>query len=253
MALMVGMQRISRFTVFSLMALGFALAAMPLAGARAGQSDPAVFDFSLKGFRAGRLTLSGSIVDGQYEASGTLQSTGILGALRKIRYDAAVTGILNDGRFVPSHYSELADTGKRQSESVMEYRAGVPQVKVYNPPREPRPGDVTPATQGGTVDPLTALYATLRDVPKDEVCQLAVFMFDGLRRSQVVLTAPKPEGDSVTCLGEYRRLAGFTEADMAEMERFPFRLTYGPAGEGMMHVELIETETLFGRGVLRRR
>ena len=114
----------------------------------------------------------------------------------------------------------------------MAYKAGVPQVKSYNPPRPPRAEDISPATQGGTVDPLTALFAVLRTVPEAEACMAKLVMFDGRRRSQVVLTAPQRTDDGITCRGEYRRLEGFSPEDMAEKSRFPFTLTYRAAGDG---------------------
>jgi hypothetical protein len=40
---------------------------------------------------------------------------------------------------------------------------------------------------------------------------------------------------------------------MADKVAFPFRLFYVPVGEGMMRVNLIETDTTFGQGALRRR
>lgn len=233
--------------VAGLVALG------PAAAPAADQTDLIVFDVVLKGIRAGRLTLAGTVEGSNYRALGTVQSAGLVRLVRKVKYVAEATGTVKNGRYVPARYSEVADTGKRVSESVMEYRAGVPQVKVYNPPREPQQTDVKPETQGGTLDPLTALFATLRDVPAAEACTVEVQMFDGKRRSQISLTEPVAEGENVVCAGEYRRIAGFTEHEMADKVAFAFRLTYVPVGDGMLRVNLIETDTTFGTGYLRRR
>jgi len=223
----------------------------------ATQNDTIVFDLNLKGFRAGRLAVNGIMVDTQYAANGILQSTGILGALRKIKYEASVQGSVSfrSGlpRYTPTRYTEESDNGRRTSESSMDYVNGVPQVKVYNPPRAPRSDDVDPATQGGSIDPLTALYATLRDMPAEEACTLSVVLFDGRYRTQVVLSDRLDVGESILCAGEYRRLEGFSEAEMAEKQSFPFHLTYLPTPEGKMRVTLITLDTLFGKGTLRRR
>ena len=231
-------------------ALALCLLAQPLA---ADQTDVAVFDISIRGITAATLTLGGAIKANGYAASGTLKSSGILGLLKKIRYDAKANGTVTNGRFTPSRYTETADTGKRQSEAVMAYKRGVPQVKSYQPPRPPRPDDIAPATQSGTVDPLSALYAVLRDVPAAEACKLRVFLFDGRRRSQVVLASPQASGDGVTCRGEYRRLDGFSPEDLAEKSRFAFALTYGPAAKGWVHVTEISMDTLYGQGRMIRR
>ena len=94
----------------------------------ANQTDSGTFSLSLRGIPAGELKFSGTINATSYAVNGTLRSTGILGAVRKVRYDAAVQGSHAQGRFTPSSYTEKADTSKRQSESVMAYKAGVPQV-----------------------------------------------------------------------------------------------------------------------------
>ncbi len=230
--------------------LAVALAAPPAA---ADQTDSAVFDLSLRGIRAGTLAISGAIQEGSYAAAGKLQSSGIVAMVRKISYDAKVTGRVKNGRYVPVTYEEDADTGRRQSQSVMAYQDGVPQVKVYNPPRKTRGRDIDPATQGGTVDPLTAAYATLRDVPEAEACQVNLTIFDGKRRSQVRLSGPAVEGGRVTCAGEYRRLEGFSEEDMAEKASFPFRLIYEPARDGVLRVGEVRMDTIYGKGALKRR
>ncbi|WP_245890923.1 DUF3108 domain-containing protein [Albidovulum aquaemixtae] len=220
----------------------------------AEQNDRAVFDLSLRGIHAGTLSVSGAIEGGRYAVAGVLQSGGLLALVRKVRYDARSQGRYTGGRFTPARYEEDADTGKRKSQSVMEYRSGVPQVKVYNPPKPPRDGDLDPATQGGTVDPLTALYAALRDVPAQSACRLKLTLFDGRRRSQVALGEPKKNGDGgVSCAGEYRRLAGFSANDMAEKSRFSFVLRYEPTGGGKLRVRDISMDTLYGKGRLTRR
>lgn len=222
-------------------------------GGRALADEQAVFDIDIRGLRAGTLTIAGSENATSYAVSGRLASAGLVGMVRKVSYDATAKGALRNGRFTPRSYTERADTGKRQSEAQMDYKDGVPQVKVQNPPMVPRPNDVDPATQGGSLDPLTALYATLRAVEKGEECKVAVNMFDGRRASMIMLAEPVAEGDAVICAGEYRRVAGFSEKEMAEKVRFPFVLTYRPREDGKMQVVEVTTESLYGRARMVRR
>lgn len=231
-------------------ALAAALASSP---GHAGPKESAVFDLTLRGLPAGSLSVSGTVTGARYAAAGVLQSGGFLALVKKIRYDARAKGVVRDGVFTPTRYEEDADTGKRQSQSVMRYENGVPQVKVHKPPKPPRPEDIDPATQGGTVDPLTALYAALRDVPEAEACKLKLFLFDGRRRSQVMLTDPRPVEGGLACTGEYRRLEGFSEKELAEKVRFPFTLHYAPLGNGHLRVVEISMDTLYGKGRLKRR
>jgi hypothetical protein len=217
------------------------------------RAETAQFDLSIRGIRAGTLTFDGAAEAGRYAVTGRLESTGLVGLLRKIRFDGEVQGRIEDKRFTPARYVERADTGKRQSEAVMEYRRGVPQVKVYNPPRAPGDGGIDPARQGGTVDPLTAMFATLRDVPAGNACNLALTLFDGKRRSQVTLGPPQPREGGATCPGEYRRLEGFSADDMAEKSRFPFTVHLVPGPEGMLRVAEVTMESLYGNARLKRR
>ena len=235
--------------------LGIAVAAVleVVAALPGAAAETAVFDLSVRGLRAGTLSFSGQEAGGRYAVTGRLESAGLVGMLKKVRYDGAAQGAARGGRFTPARYSEKADTGKRRSESVMEYRRGVPQVKVYNPPREAGDGGLDPATQGGTVDPLTAMFAALRDVPKGRECNLSLQLFDGKRRSQVTLGKPKPDAGGVTCSGEYRRLEGFSAEDMAEKTRFPFTLRLAPTGNGMMRVTEVQMDSLYGKASLKRR
>ena len=218
----------------------------------ANVTDRHSFDVTLHGLRAATLSFAGEQSGNAYNVTGKLESRGLAAMVRKVRYDARVQGRTKGGKYTPSAYSEKADTGKRKSASVMEYRKGVPQVKSYDPPRAPRPDDLSAAKQGGTVDPLTALYATLRDVDAGQECKVALQMFDGRRRSQIAVSGRKAEGDKITCTGEYRRIAGFSAEDMAEKTRFPFVMTYAPIEGGRMRVMSITTETLFGTAVLSR-
>jgi hypothetical protein len=220
---------------------------------RADQKDSAVFDLTLKGIHAGTLSISGAMQGSSYAVAGVLKSGGLVALVRKVRYDAKAQGNVRGNSFTPVRYQEDANTGKRRSQSTMEYVGGVPKLKAYNPPRPARETGIDPSTQGGTVDPLTALYAALRDVPASEACTLRIFMFDGQRRSQVVLAKPQKNGNEVTCNGEYRRLEGFSTKEMSEKQRFAFRLRYEPAENGFLRVTEISMDTLYGKGRLNRR
>ncbi|MFD1913411.1 DUF3108 domain-containing protein [Halodurantibacterium flavum] len=216
------------------------------------QDSRVAFDLHFMGLRAGAFAFSAAERDADYAVTGRLESTGLVGAIRKVRYDAQVTGRRAADRFVPASYQESSDNGRRQVESRMNFQAGVPQVMSYSPPREPSERDVDPATQAGTVDPLTALYAVLRDVPVAEACQARLAIFDGRRRSEVAVGNAQANGNRITCNGEYRRVAGYSERDMAERRVFPFNMTYVVDGD-IARVTEVTTDSIYGRAVMRRR
>jgi len=233
-----------------LVALGLVLG---LSGGARAQTDQGTYDLVMMGLKAGALHFT-AVQDGMgYSVSGRLKSGGLVAMIRKVHYEATAQGSVSDGRYTPTGYSEVADTGTRQSQAVMAYVKGVPQVKTYNPPRPPRQGDVDPATMGGTVDPLTALYATLRDIDKGGECRVDLKMFDGRRYSQIATFEPRAAGERVVCAGEYRRLAGFSAREMADKQRFPFTLTYAPTADGRMRVVEVAMDTLYGQARLQRR
>ena len=232
-----------------------AMAALCLAAAQApaAMAEQVQFDLVLRGITAGRLTYDGAISGSSYAVAGRLQTAGLAALLKQVRYDATAKGSVSGSRYTPSGYTEKADTGKRQSESVMAYRRGVPQVTDYKPARTVRDYDIDPATQGGTVDPLTALFATLRDVDAGQECATSLKLFDGRRASRLTTSNRKVAGNNVTCVGEYRRVAGFSPEDMSEKVSFPFTLTYSPAADGKMRVTEVSMDTIYGKGRLVRR
>lgn len=242
----------------ALPALLLTLALGAAAPAQAERQDEGQFDVHLGGFRVGLVALSGYQNATRYRAEARIESAGLAGLLRRVRYDARAEGEVVAGRFAPLRYEEDADTGRRQSRSVMEYVGGVPRIVLYESNREsePRGEPLDPAEQGGTLDPMTALYLMLRDVPGEETCRLAFEMFDGRRRSLMrfdAASASPAEDGTLTCAGEYRRIAGFPMRDMGEMAVFPFEVTYAPAEGGDRRVMRVRIETLYGTAVLLRR
>lgn len=229
------------------------LALMGVIGATPVAAEEARFDLVLKGIKAGSLAWSGGVDGNSYAVSGVLKTSGLAAMLKKVSFSAKVSGAVSNGRFYPSSYAGNSNTGKRQSEAQMVYKAGVPQVVVNNPAREARPYDIDPAGQKGSVDTLTALYATLRDVAPGDECKVSLKLFDGRRASQLVTSSPRADGDKVVCAGEYRRIAGYSPEDMAEKTRFPFTLTYAPVEGGKMRVIEVATDTLYGKARLTRK
>lgn len=230
-----------------------AVAFLPAAALAEPVRDSARFDLVMLGLTAGTLQFDGTEEDGRYRVQGLLASSGLLSFVRKVSYDAAAEGQVSGTTYSPARYTEKADTGRRQSQAEIVWQDSVPELRAYSPPRKPRKTDVDPATQSGSIDPLTALYATLRDAAPGAECNRTFAMFDGRRASRLSLGEPKRNGNEVTCDGEYRRVAGFSKQDMAEKTRFPFTLTYAVGDDGRMQVVEVAMETLYGQARLVRR
>ncbi|MFN3647385.1 MAG: DUF3108 domain-containing protein [Gemmobacter sp.] len=237
--------------------IAIALTALALAAATPAPAQElrqnARFDLEIRGITVGRLDFAGVENGRSYAVSGTMQSTGLAGMLRKMRYDANVRGTMTARGFAPQRYEQTGGIGKKYTEEIVVWDGGLPRIERQEPPREARATDADPAQQRGTVDTLTALYATLRDVAPGQECQSSVIMYDGRYRMQLQISAPRTEAGGVSCAGEYIRLAGFTPEEMAERTRFPFTLRYEPTTEGRMRVTEVAMDSLYGRARLVRR
>ena len=231
-------------------AMVLSLLSLPL---HAQQVDEGRFDVILRGIPAGQLVFKAEQAGGRYAVAGKVQSTGIVAALLTFRYDATARGTVTPDGFRPSFYSQDTDRRGRKAQSKMAYSAGVPQPPQITPPRGPATYDLDPATQGGTVDPLTAIFAVLRDHPRDSACNISLTLFDGRRRTQLTLGAPTLQTDgTATCSGDYKRLGGFSPEDFAERSVFPMTLKLRPNADKLRVTEVL-VPTVYGDAVLRRR
>ena len=246
-----GQMGIGMITVLKTICTMAMLASLPCP-ARA-QTDDGAFDLLVLGIRAATVSFSASRDGSAYAVTGRVQTTGLAALVKRLRYEGAAKGTVAKGRYRPASYRESADTGRRQSDATVSYAKGVPSVTAYSPVVDATPDDVDPATMGGSVDPLTALYATMRTVEKGAECNLSLDLFDGKRASKLQVGAANPAGVLVTCDGAYIRVQGFTAKEMAKQPRFPFTLTYAPTDTGQMQVVEVISETIYGKVTLKRR
>ncbi len=225
--------------------LGLAIVCGVASGAARAQD--ATFDVTLAGVRVAEMTIDSMVGDGRYAVVVMIRSDGLAGVVRRIRFESRAEGRITRDGLVPDRYSDRADTGRRQSQVEMVYDAGVPSVLTYTSPRPDGSDLVDPATQGGTLDPASALFAGLRDRPTGQGCDVAFAVFDGRRRA-----AYAASGDGAVCTATYRRVAGYTPEEMAERSRFPLELVYAPKGDAMQVVEA-SVQTIYGKVRLKRR
>lgn len=233
------------------------LAALPLAPPAPAfaqeQRQDARFALEIRGITVGELLFAGLETPASYAVSGTVRTTGLAGMLRKMQYDAKVQGLRTPPRFAPMRYEQSGGIGSRYTEEVVVWSGGLPRIERQDPPRPARDRDADPAQQRGTVDTLTALYATLRDVAPGEECQANLALYDGRYRMQLRMSAPQRNGTATTCTGDYIRVAGFTAEEMAERTHFPFTVHYAAQPDGQMRVVRVTMDSLYGSARLVRR
>ncbi|MDE3078592.1 MAG: DUF3108 domain-containing protein [Paracoccaceae bacterium] len=214
--------------------------------------DYAVYDFYVKGFRAGMLVFAGVQAGDYYAVNGRFSSAGLMSLFRNVTYSATVRGTIAGGTYRPETYVLTTDAGKDHRVQTITYTNGVPAMPVEAPPHQRPPEALNPATQGGTLDTLTALYATLREMPQSKACNGSLTLFDGTRRAKLTLWPGDGATGTLACAGEYRRVAGYDAKDM-EHPVFPFRMTYAPTSNGQVQVTEIDMQSIYGPAKLKRR
>lgn len=218
--------------------LVFALTSLPLMA----EDTQMRFDIRLGALKVGHLGVAANETDQTYAVRAQFQDTGLVGILVGIRFDAHAQGTRLGTSLIPRKYEENVDTGRRQSLTRLQYDAGLPQVLGDTPTS---PLLIALEDQRGTVDPLTALYTVLRSGPAP--CDKNIPVFDGRRRSLLSL-GPMREGQ---CSGNYRRIAGYSDAEMRERASFPLTLRFTGA-EGRSHLVEAKVDTLWGPATLTR-
>lgn len=212
-----------------------------------------MFSVQALGVKVGNLHLTSEEAGpDQYAVAATFQTTGLAGALRRVGFTMKSHGTGRGLALSPLVYQEDMRTGRRSSSARLEYSGGVPQTSGGGQGvSDAVPAD--PAAQSGTLDPMTALYLVLRDQPRDQVCRLDRAVFDGARRTRVVLTRPVPADGGIDCVGRFIREAGYTPAQMAERRAFDLQLSYRPGPGGLLRLTRARVQSIHGPVLLIRR
>ncbi|MEO0388873.1 MAG: DUF3108 domain-containing protein [Pseudomonadota bacterium] len=206
------------------------------------------YDVYASGIKLGSLALKADNNGSQYAVSGRVSGGGLVGIFVTFDFSGTSQGsVRTDGRLQPIAYQARSDDGKTARTTRIAYRGGTPVSVSTDPPRNPRAYDAKPGAQGGTLDPISAVYAILGDAPVGQACGKTVEVFDGNRRSRLALGARQAAGDGrFVCAGTYTRVAGYSEKLLREKRTFPFQIQWLDR-DGMMRVERFSTDTTFGR------
>jgi len=227
---------------------------IPLATGVSAQTaqESASFSVSISGIPVGQFTFAANRNGPAYAVKSRATSSGLAGVLRPFSLVSTVRGVETDGRYSPQSYVSKSDGARAGRGGELAFKAGVPTVIRLDAEREAGAPVVDPASQKGSVDPLTALYAVLRDTPRTGACGLDLRLFDGHRGSRVTLSNPKAAGEGITCTGLYRRIDGYPPQELAERPTFTFLVTYQPIAEGQLRVTELTLDSLFGPARMTR-
>ncbi|WP_425043476.1 DUF3108 domain-containing protein [Primorskyibacter sp. S87] len=207
----------------------FAIGAFPAAAER---TTEALFDVKIFGIKLGEFQIGGTNSVDRYSATARFRTTGIVDLVGRVHFDLSSGGARQDGQFTPVFYAEELDTGRRQSSARLDYTAGVPRLTGGSLGDEEREV-LDPQKQGGTVDPLTAMFMAARDQNTLELCNIDRIVFDGARRTRLMMKDRRKEDDQVICSGKFVRLGGYSERQLNDGREFTFEVTYAPVQDAM--------------------
>ncbi len=211
------------------------------------------FSVSVAGFGAGTIAFSGSESGGRYKANGQVASTGLARGLYPADITVAVNGRVSGNSYAPGTYSEKTVKKGKTKTGTFRYSGGTPRVTKNPPDRNRKSYHADPSGQKGTVDPMTAAFAILRDRPAELACNLDLFPYDGRERTRIRMNGGTRKGDTLTCPGTYSRVAGFSSRDMAEKVHWPFTVIYRVQPDGTHRVTEVIVPTTLGKVRMRRR
>ncbi|SFM56630.1 Protein of unknown function [Shimia aestuarii] len=235
-------RRARRFPALALPCAAALMAATPSLAETQGWS---VHAFGLK---VGELRLTVSENATSYTGSGGFRTTGLAGVLRRIRFSVSARGRISQGSYRPITYDGSIDTGRRVSETRLEYSGTLP-VKVAGAQDPATP--IPEADLRGAHDPMTLMWQVLQDQDAKTLCQLSQTQYDGTRLVRITLTSRSNDGDSVTCSGTYDRIGGYSAEELAEMKTSPISVTYRNTGATWRATQL-RVKTRHGSATLYR-
>jgi len=223
-----------------------------ITGSAPAQAFEARFEVRYGPFRPAEVTLSATEDAQTYAAEGHVASAGLVGLLRAFHFDLQVEGGHDGDSLVPGRFTGDLDTGQRQHRVIMTYHDGVPQIDAIAPDEAPTGWTLDPATQGGTLDPLSAFYLLTRPEHAEAPCGRAIDLFDGRRRSRLRLETAHFNTRAAQCDGAYERIAGYSPDDLQDYRTLPFSLTYRRDGDGLWQLTRVVTQTPYGRMRINR-
>ena len=229
----------------------------PLATAAPDTGTPApaqpvntIYDLYLGGIKAGELTIDASYVDDRYQAFSVLRTAGIVGAVYKASFEAQTEGRMSNGVLAPDRFAAASRMKKKSQAVEMLFEGNAPMTVSADPAFIPKPWQIEPSEQSGTIDPITAALSALAPMPRDQICNRSVEVFDGRRRYAIDMGKPVQDGARIKCPANYRRVAGFKPKMMKKSPNFPFAIWLEERPDGLTHVVRAAGESMFGVAVI---
>ena len=209
-----------------------------------------IYDFYLGGVRAGELTIDAEYAEGRYSAQSVLRTAGIVGFVYKASFEAETEGQFTEDGHTPQRFAADSRMKDKHQSVSMTYAGNAPAGVSAEPAFIPKPWEIDPTAQEGTLDPISAALSALAPTPMAELCNRSVEVFDGRRRYAIDLGEPVADGARIKCAAKYRRIAGFKPKMMQKRPEFPFNVWFAEREDGMAHFVRAAGESMFGVAVI---
>jgi hypothetical protein len=211
-----------------------------------------IYDLYLGGIKAGELTIDARFSGDRYSATSVMRTAGIVGALYKASFEAETSGRQGTGGLEPERFSATAQMYSDRQRVEMTYRGTAigtaPESVWADPAFVPKPWQIEPADQAGTLDPVSAALAALAPSPVAEICGRSVEIYDGRRRYALDLGKPKADGERISCPALYRRVAGYKAKELKET--IAFTLWFEERPDGLAHLVRAAGDSVLGLAVV---
>lgn len=207
-----------------------------------------IYDLYVGGIRSGELVLDARVSGDRYRARSVLRTAGIVGKVYDASFTAEAEGLVGNAGLVPQRFTADARSEGDEQSVDMTYAGRTPATVRADPPFTPKPWQIEPRAQTGTLDPISAALTALAPRPEGEICDRTIDIFDGRRRYAVDLGKPVADGERVKCHALYRRVAGYKPKELKET--IGFNVWFEERPDGLMHVVRAAGESMLGVAVL---
>ncbi len=137
----------------------------------------------------------------------------------------------------------------RKTQNVeMTYSGAAPAAVSAEPAFDPKPWQIEPTEQSGTLDPISGALTAMAPAPVGTICNRSVEIYDGRRRYALDLGAPEADGERIRCPAHYRRVAGYKPKELKET--IDFSVWFEERPDGLAHVVRMAGESALGLAVV---
>jgi hypothetical protein len=223
----------------------------------AGWSEPAVtlhrplstiYDLYVGGVLAGELTFHARAHGDRYSATSVMRTAGLIGAVYRASFEAETEGRLAAGGLAPERFRAVGRMYTKVQNVEMTYRDAAPAAVQAEPAFVPKPWQIEPEDQAGTLDPVSAALTALAPEPAGTICNRSVEIYDGRRRYAIDLGAPEVEEGRIRCPAHYRRVAGYKPKELKET--IDFAVWFEKRPDGFAHLVRAAGDSYLGLAVV---